>query len=195
MNALVGGHVKTSGVVDSHPVAAIISIERAEIAPVCGQAVRPDIEGQDNSVVGHVERSPIRTEHDSVRANVFLGNGGDGAGRVDVVGATHREIRAAFSIGNEIVEASERLAVLEAVGQEFAFRRQDADHGQLPATCAERFAGIRTRPLHREEPPLGIQRDRARAVRIRYVDELPVVDVQLADGVRLFLSEQDAAVG
>src|SRR5437867_1035839 len=108
MNAFIGSHVKTPGGVDSHPIAAIIPIERAEIAPVRGRAVRPDVEGQDSGVVGDVESPAIRAEHDSIRANVFVSNGGHDAGRVDVVGATYGEIGAAFPVGNEIVKTSER---------------------------------------------------------------------------------------
>src|SRR6266571_3535734 len=63
-----------------------------------------------------------------------------------VEGATYGEIGASFPVGNEIVKTSERLAVLEAICQDFAFRGQDADHRQLPATRAEGFTGIGTRP-------------------------------------------------
>jgi hypothetical protein len=41
-------------------------------------------------------------------------------GRADVLGAAYCEIRAAPSVGNKIVESSQRLAVLETIHQDFA---------------------------------------------------------------------------
>src|SRR5262245_54722353 len=115
MNALVGSHIKTPGGVYCHTVAPVVAIEPAERAPVHGRAVRADIEGQNNGVVGHVESPPIRAKHDSIRTNVFVGNGANHTGRVHVICATYRKIRAALPVRNEIVKASERLSILEAI--------------------------------------------------------------------------------
>ena len=112
-----------------------------------------------------------------------------------MVGATYGKVRAAFAVGNQIVQASERLAIAEAVRQQFAVGSENADHREFGAALVERASAVGTRPLDGVNAALSVHRNRAAAMRVCQVHELFIVDVQLADRIRLLLSEDDASIG
>ena len=193
LNAWGGRDIETAGGIDRQAVAGSTRFELAEVAPVRVRAIRLDVEREDHGAVRHVQNPLIGTEHDPVRSDV-LAKTRHSPGRIHVEGTARREIRTALPIHHEIVDAPERLAV-DVVRQDLSCRSEHAHRRRLGTRrSSRRSPWIGTSSLHRENPSLGVDRHRTRAMSAGEGHGHAVVPIELADAIGLFLREQQSAV-
>ena len=195
VHAAVARHVQAPFRIDGHAVAAVIAVERAEIAAVGRRAVATHVEREHVGIVRHVQRAAVRAQHDAVRADVLVRDRADDAVRIDVEGAADREVRAALAVGDQVVQPAERRAVGERHREHLALGQQLHDRRQIVAARQKRVERLGAGALDGVQPALRIERHGADTARRADDRVFLAVGRKLANRVRLLLREDHAAVG